>query len=242
MPSKTRIISAVLCCIAILAAALILNGCSKEQSHWEAAQQENTITAYQSFMENYPDGKYFKQAKAILDSMRAELVWPEVKTENSVEALQNFVDSFPNTIYTEEAHQLLAEAQWQADLTSDIRGAKLADPLKCTVVAVDENEDLLTINFTGPVDLGSMLVSEKTKIQMEMTLSPLRIKNPELLEPGAEAILWAAYDPGDEIPDVGAQVLSLFALKGLMENKSPYKKHLIWVPIAIEVIEQGEQE
>jgi hypothetical protein len=108
----TRIIS-----VTFVLAAIALAGCSKVESDWNAAVEENTITAYEAHLANFPDTPHAAAAQTAI----TQLEWQAAKSANSVEALEGFIESHPGAPQLDVARESLEM------LYTEIREADLAD-------------------------------------------------------------------------------------------------------------------
>jgi len=87
----------------LLAAALNLGGCSREQSDWEKAHNDNTVESYELFVKKYPNGTFTSQAQARLKELDEERDWQKARDADTVEAYQAFLKEYPEGKWTEEA-------------------------------------------------------------------------------------------------------------------------------------------
>ena len=65
---------------------------NKDKSAWEKAQKENTLVAYDNYLEKYPKGKFSSNAK----TEEAKLLINEAKTGNPIESFDKYNKRFPN--------------------------------------------------------------------------------------------------------------------------------------------------
>lgn len=103
--------------ILFLALTLALIGCDRQGDAWEEAQQQDTIAAYESFAERYPDSPEAEQARARIEALRAEQAWNEALQRNTAEAYREFIEAHPDADVIDEARDRLAtlerETEWQ---------------------------------------------------------------------------------------------------------------------------------
>jgi len=98
-------------------AAIALVGCSKVESDWKAAADENTIGAYEAHLANFPDTPHADDAQSAI----TELEWQAADSANTIEALEQFITSHP------EAPQLETAMARLADRHAAVREADLSD-------------------------------------------------------------------------------------------------------------------
>jgi len=83
---------------------------SVETERWQAALKADTVGAYRSFIADYPESVYTKQAKTQLDILD-EKAWQELSAEDSVPAYEDYLDVFPLGIHQAEALQRIDAIQ-----------------------------------------------------------------------------------------------------------------------------------
>ena len=66
---------------------------------WELAKNTNTFESYQHYLNEYPKGKYNKEA----DSLQEEALWKESKSKNTVQAYNNYMKLYQNGKFIAEA-------------------------------------------------------------------------------------------------------------------------------------------
>jgi cell division septation protein DedD len=89
--------------VLILAAALGVAGCSRQQSDWEKTRAANTTDAYELFLKKYPSGEFTAQAKARVKELYEERDWQKARDTDTLEAYQAFLKQYPEGKWTEEA-------------------------------------------------------------------------------------------------------------------------------------------
>jgi len=84
-----------------------------EQKAWQAAQRENTITAYQDYLQKYPNGQYIVNANTAIQFLKQDhkqqakkteqTAFQSAKTQHSIAAYRKYLVSYPNGQYQKEA-------------------------------------------------------------------------------------------------------------------------------------------
>lgn len=114
--------------ILCLVLTLALIGCDRQGDAWEEAQQQDTIAAYEAFIERYPESPEAEQARARVESLRTEQAWNETLQRNTAEAYREFIEAHPGADMVDEARDRLEtlerEAEWQ-DLSDSENIAEL---------------------------------------------------------------------------------------------------------------------
>ena len=98
--------------------ALALVGCDRQGADWEEAQQEDTVAAYETFVERYPESPEADQARSRIETLRAEQAWTDARQRNTAEAYREFIEAHPDAAAADEARDRLdtleREAAWQS--------------------------------------------------------------------------------------------------------------------------------
>lgn len=89
--------------IVLLALALVLGGCSRQQSDWQKARETNTTEAYEQFLKHYPNGDFTAQAQARLKDLYTERDWEKARDADTPEAYQLFLTQHPEGKLADEA-------------------------------------------------------------------------------------------------------------------------------------------
>lgn len=107
-----------------------LMACSNEEDKaWQAAVQQNTVAAIDSFLQQYPGSKYQSEAA----SYKEDFAWYAAKAQNTFYAYKKYFVDFPNGKYAKEVAQ-----QLEAIGTQDI-----------------SLEELTKSTFVGKIDYGN---------------------------------------------------------------------------------------
>jgi hypothetical protein len=101
MTSKKFVLG--LCCAAVVAIAVSLAGCSRQQSDWQKTRETNTADAYEQFLKKYPSGEFTAQAQARAKELYEERDWQKARDADTPEAYQAFLKQYPEGKWTEEA-------------------------------------------------------------------------------------------------------------------------------------------
>lgn len=74
-----------------------------ERRDWAAAQQENTIAAYERFLLAYPDGMHTNDAKSVIALLREEIAWQEAQRRHTIPDYETYLAAFPKGRYRRQA-------------------------------------------------------------------------------------------------------------------------------------------
>jgi len=91
-----------------LVAVLWLAGCSSAQSDWQQANAGNTVSAYQAFLQKYPNTPQAAQARSRINALLDEQAWARAQRTNTVQAYQSYIQDEPSGIHLEEAKANIA--------------------------------------------------------------------------------------------------------------------------------------
>ena len=87
---------------------LFVMACSSEQSAWEKAVDQNTISVFESFKMNFPNSKYNIEA----DKNIEELSWKEVVSINTSDSYELYLSKYPDGKYISFAVKKKEDALW----------------------------------------------------------------------------------------------------------------------------------
>ncbi|HLR31791.1 MAG TPA: hypothetical protein VK074_04840, partial [Fodinibius sp.] len=86
----------------VMVLGLSLNyACSS--STWEDAQQADSYEAYQSYIEDNPEGEHIKTAKSRSDS----LYWNSIQSDTTAESVETYLNKFPDGQFKSQAQAKL---------------------------------------------------------------------------------------------------------------------------------------
>lgn len=102
----------VLC--VIMAGALA--ACSSPNADWQKANQQNTVAAYQQFIQQHPSDARVEQARNRINALNDEQAWNTAKTANTLDAYQQYLQQEPNGMHAADAQDkvngLQQDAAW----------------------------------------------------------------------------------------------------------------------------------
>jgi hypothetical protein len=92
--------------LAVVTVAFVA-ACATMQSRLEQAKSADTITAYEDFLEEYPEGEGADRARMRLDELREERAWKEAEAGNTAAAYEDFRERYPRGRYARDVHARL---------------------------------------------------------------------------------------------------------------------------------------
>jgi hypothetical protein len=103
-------------CVAVVA---LLAGCSQAASDWKKADSQNTIAAYQQFLQQHSDSEHASVARERVAAMQDDEAWTAAKATNTVDAYQNYLASQPKGLHSGEANTQITDlkraAAWKVE-------------------------------------------------------------------------------------------------------------------------------
>jgi len=93
----------------------------QEQRAWAKARSDNTIRAYEQFLEEYPNSRFSDRAMRRLSSLQANQqrrrsdrqtdrrAWHRAERQDTIASYREYVNAFPNGIFAYEARQIILE-------------------------------------------------------------------------------------------------------------------------------------
>lgn len=89
-------------CLFAALIGLMLSGCVSVESRWQEVQQQNTVSAYKAFVQEFPETEYTPTARERIEELKFE----QAKRAGTEEALQEYQREYPSGHHFEEARQL----------------------------------------------------------------------------------------------------------------------------------------
>ncbi len=94
-----------------------LAACSNPNADWQKANQQNTVTAYQQFIQQHPNDARVQQARNRINALNDEQAWNTAKNANTLDAYQQYLQQQPNGMHAADAqdkiNSLQQDAAWQ---------------------------------------------------------------------------------------------------------------------------------
>ncbi len=97
---------------------VIIVGCNPDTGAWQEARSEDTIEAYEAFLNSYPDSEHNAEARARLSNLeiaKESEAWETAELDGTINALQAFLAAFPNGQNASEANRMLVTHQENAE-------------------------------------------------------------------------------------------------------------------------------
>ena len=88
-----------------------------ESEAWQETQSQNTIAAYEGFIQQYPEGEYIEEAKTALakaEKAGDDAAWKVAEETNDETAYQAYLDEYNKGAYRKQAEQKIKDLKNQA--------------------------------------------------------------------------------------------------------------------------------
>jgi len=95
-----------------------LAACSNPTADWQKANQANTVTAYQQFIQQHPSDARVAQARDRINALKDEQAWSAAQSANTLDAYQQYLSAEPSGMHAADAqdkiNSLQADAAWSS--------------------------------------------------------------------------------------------------------------------------------
>jgi hypothetical protein len=114
--------------ICILLLALMMFSC-KQKKAWDNAKIENSISSYENYLTQYPNGRFSDSAAFYAE----ELIWIKTSKENNISAYEEYLKKFPEGRYLDSA-KLLRAAISVSQSPNNIAGLEVLSIIRRKIV------------------------------------------------------------------------------------------------------------
>jgi hypothetical protein len=94
----------------ILTFLFILSACSSQEKKWENAKADNTVSAFNEFIKQYPESKYNPEATIAIE----RLCWDSAFNAKSVILLEDCIIKYPKSERIPEAMKAIEKLYWDS--------------------------------------------------------------------------------------------------------------------------------
>lgn len=84
-------------------AIFTISGCDNDSRRWEKAAKQDTFDSYESYINEYPEGKYVTQAKDNIKIITTKESWDRAIKENSIDSYYGFLQKYPESDKAKDA-------------------------------------------------------------------------------------------------------------------------------------------
>ncbi|MGH8495574.1 MAG: tetratricopeptide repeat protein [Gammaproteobacteria bacterium] len=103
------------CLIVAALAGALAAGCDRQPQAWEEASTEDTVAAYDAYLENYPEGEHAAEARARRDTLAETQAWEEAQAADTPEAYEAYLADHESGAHAADARDKVAEASADSD-------------------------------------------------------------------------------------------------------------------------------
>ena len=97
----------------------LIAGCATMQSRWAATESADTITAYEDFLNKYPEGDLANQARARLKELYEQRDWKEAEAQNTISAYEDFLKRYTLGILADDARLRIEKLDFEQAQAKD---------------------------------------------------------------------------------------------------------------------------
>ena len=128
--SKKNLKALVLSIIGILIAIALATGVFSyinhynEESLWEECEAKRQINDLRTYIEKYPNGEHYDEAKKLLDKLVMDKeAWELARSSNDEEHLRDYIRNHPDSEHLYEARKILDDIVWNKTLAANTKDA-----------------------------------------------------------------------------------------------------------------------
>ncbi len=93
--------------VAWIIAAGVLAACSRQESGWRSAAAEDSVAAYERYLEDFPAGAHASVARARVDELMEQEAWSRANRLQTPEAWQRYLGEWPDGRHAPAARRQL---------------------------------------------------------------------------------------------------------------------------------------
>lgn len=90
-------------------ATCLLTACSRQETGWRDAAREDTIAAYQAYLQDFPASAHAGEARARLRELQQQEAWAKANRLRTPEAWQRYLGDWPDGRHAPAARRLLSQ-------------------------------------------------------------------------------------------------------------------------------------
>src|SRR5258708_26697265 len=80
-----------------------LTACNTAESAWQQATAANTLSAYQTFLQEHADSKHVENARGRILALQDEQAWSAARSANSIASYQDYLKTESGGAHVREA-------------------------------------------------------------------------------------------------------------------------------------------
>jgi hypothetical protein len=104
-----------------------LTACSNPTADWQKANQQNSVAAYQQFIQQHPNDSRVAQARNRINALQDEQAWTTAQNTNTLDGYQQYLQAEPNGMHAADAqdkvNSLQSDAAWSSAQSTNTAAA-----------------------------------------------------------------------------------------------------------------------
>jgi hypothetical protein len=92
-----------------LACAFAVGACSRQETGWRTAHGEDSVLAYETYLEQFPVGAHAEEARARIRELHEEREWARANQLQTPEGWQRYLGAYPEGRYAAAARARLSD-------------------------------------------------------------------------------------------------------------------------------------
>lgn len=174
-----------------LCGSLAITACSSASKDWAKASNENTVAAYQSFLDKHAGDPHAQEAKAYMLALKDDAAWSMAQKSNSPDSYQQYLQAEPNGEHAHDARDRITgferENAWKS-AQSDGSAAALRAFLQKFPQGAEADQarkKLMSLNSNYRAALGTYhdeRAAERKRSEMQSRFSSV-LKEVDVLSP-----------------------------------------------------------
>ena len=92
-----------------IACAFALAACSRQEAGWRDARGEDSVLAYETYLEHFPAGAHSDEARARIRELHEEREWARANRLQTPEGWQRYLGAYPEGRYAAPARERLSD-------------------------------------------------------------------------------------------------------------------------------------
>lgn len=92
-----------------IACACALAACSRQEAGWRDARGEDSVLAYETYLEHFPAGAHADEARTRIRELHEERDWARANQLQTPEAWQRYLGAYPEGRYAAAARERLSD-------------------------------------------------------------------------------------------------------------------------------------
>lgn len=104
-----------------IACAIALAACSRQETGWRDARGEDSVPAYETYLEHFPAGAHANEARARIRELHEESEWARASQLQTPEGWQRYLGAWPQGRHAAEARDRLSDFVQARSPPGDLR-------------------------------------------------------------------------------------------------------------------------